>query len=63
MIADEMPAWGRNERREAAEQLDRLQKEDFAAVGQGALELIGETAVGERGQAILSQRRAGAVAA
>ncbi len=63
MVADEVSAGRRNQRGQPPQQLGGLQQQHRAAVAQWPLEPIGEPPVGQLGEPLLRQRRAGAVAA
>ena len=63
MVADEVGARRRDQRGEATQEFGGLQQHHLAAVAEGALEPVGETAVGQFGEPLLRKRRPGAVAA
>ena len=63
MVADEVGARRRNQRGEAAQEFGGLQQQCLAAIAERPLEPVGEPAVGQLGEPLLRERRAGAVAA
>ena len=63
MVPNKVRPWRRHQRGETAEQLARLQDEDIAAVAEAPLHAVRELAVGKRGEALLRERRTGAIAA
>jgi hypothetical protein len=63
MKADQVRAWRRDQRREAAEQLGRQKLDRMAAIVERALEAQAKTPVGQGREALLGERWPRAVTA